>query len=568
MDGDSPPLTVEELDRLAPELLTGGRPARLLDRAAELSTLPLAGHPWARLLVACVWWDADPGTPHAVRQAHAALRAFRRGGDERGVGIACFVLGVWRVSRGDFAGADRWWRLARAAVGAGDAGCMQMLVHGCLGAYGRGQLDAACALAEEASALAQLLGAPRAEATALVNVGFMALWTGDFDRALAALNAAEDAFAEVPDRFDRYESPLCFGARGVLWALRGEDELAERDFSRGVRAAQEVAEGWYEAIARSLRAEFTARRDPVRARHDARHALAELQRRNENWWRGWAMQAAAVAAREAGMVAAAETALHHVIDEVQTPLERARAQLTLAETLLATGRPADATEALRAAVAVLRPAGARYWTARCYLRLAEAEPERAANWMKLARRGDVSDAAFQKLFAESAELTLLAHGPGQVVRSGRPVEFRTHHACRAVFLLALAGDAGMHVEQLAEILWPDTDCERGRLLARIRTLLWQVREGLGPHAWRLRRDGPVISLDLAGVAFDLARTRDEAGLVLRAGHRTGTGTADRARRVSARLRGPLLTRWAYEDWVLAESARNNSLADQLARQSG
>lgn len=276
------------------------------------------------------------------------------------------------------------------------------------------------------------------------------------------------------------------------------------------------------------------------------------------------MQAAAVAAREAGMVVAAETALHHVIDAVHTPLERARAQLTLGETLLAAGRSADATPLLHAAVEVLRPAGARYWTARCYLRLAEAEPDRAASWMALARRGDVSDAAFRKLFAESAELTLLAHGPGQVVRSGRPVEFRTHHACRAVFLLALAGDEGMHVEQLAETLWPDTDCARGRLLARIRTLLWQVRGGLGPHAWRLRRDGPVISLDLAGATFDLAKTRDEAGQVLRDGGRTDAGATDRAQRVTARLRGPLLTRWAYEEWVLAESARNSLIADQLA----
>jgi tetratricopeptide (TPR) repeat protein len=557
VDGDSSELTVDELDRLAPSLLIGGRPARLLDRATELAELPLAGHPWARLLVACVLWDAEPGGQVAVRHAHAALRAFRRREDDRGIGITSFVLGVWRLSRGDFAGADRWWASARATAGAERAECMQMLVHGCLGAYGRGQLDAARALAEEASALAQLLGAPRAEATALVNVGFMALWTGDFASALVALDAAEEAFGEVPDVFDRYELPLCFGARGVLWALRGEDALAERDFTRGVQVAQQVREGWYEAIARTLRAEFTAGLDPVRARQDAKSALAELQRRNENWWRGWAMQAAAIASREAGMISAAEAALRRVLVEVQTPLERARAELSLGETLLAADRPADALPLLRAALETLRGAGARYWAARCCLRLAQAEPELASQWLESARTGDVSDPAFQRLFVESAELTLLAHGPGQVLRSGSPVDFRTEHACQTMFLLALAGNAGLHVEQLADAIWPGVDCEHRRLLARIRTLLWQIREGLGPHAWRLRRNGSVISLDLAGALFDLAQTRDEAERVVRG--RDGAGT----RALAERLRGPLLTRWAYEEWVLSESARNGLLADHL-----
>jgi tetratricopeptide (TPR) repeat protein len=556
---DGVPLTVEELDRIAPGLLLAGRPARLLDCVDELSALPLAGHPWARLLVACVRWDADPGSAGAIAHAHGALRAFRRGGDDRGVGITCFVLGVWRLSRGDFAGADRWWRQAHDVVDAGDHDGMQMLlVHGCLGAYGQGRLDVARALAEEASALAQLLGEPRAEATALVNVGFMALWTGDFTHALVALDAAEAAFDEVPDLFDRYESPLCFGARGVLWALRGDDELAERDFTRGVLVAQEIREGWYEAIARILRAEFTAHRDPVRARQDAKHALAELQRRNENWWRFWAMQAAGVAAREAGMIAAAEAALGKVVAEAQTPLERARAQVALGETLLAAGQPDEAVPALRAAVAVLEPGGARYWTARCYLRLGQAEPANASRWLELAARGDISDPAFARLFTEAAELTLIAQGPGKVLRSGAVVEFRTHHACQALFVLALAPPEGIHVEQLAEAVWPDTSCDHRRLLGRVRTLMWQVREGLGPHAWRLRRDGPIVSLDLAGAILDLAETRDAARRMCPAERGT-----DRARELADRLRGPLLTRWAYHDWVLAEVERNKLLADQL-----
>lgn len=562
------PWTVDELDRVAPTLVGEGRPARLLDQLDELRGLRLDGHPWARLLVACVLWDAQPGSAEATAQAHTALRAFRRGRDAKGIGLACFVLGCWAATAGDLSAAGNWWDKARN-LGNGDPGdgepaetavdpsCVLMLAHGCLGAYGQGRLRVAGAMAEEASVLAGLLGAPRGEATALVNVGFLGLWTGEFERALLALNAAEDAFTEVPDPFDRYESPLCFGARGVLWALRGDDEAAERDLNRAVLAAQEVREGWYEAIARSMRAEFTARHDPVRARRDAAWALAELRRRNETWWRSWASHAAAIAAREAGRGAAAEVALRRVVAETKAPLEKARALLALGETVLAAGGTREAAEPLAEAAAILGPAGARYWAARCYTGLAAAEPENADRWTRMATEGDVSDPAFDRLFVESAQLSLLAHGPGEVRQAGRTVEFRTQHACQAVFILALAAPETVHVERLAEALWPGTRCEHGRLLARVRTLLWQVREGLGPHAWRLRRIGPMIGLDLAGAVLDVHRSRVAA--------RRALDIADRppAKELADRLRGPLLTRWAHQDWVLAEVERNDSLADQL-----
>jgi hypothetical protein len=62
-----------------------------------------------------------------------------------------------------------------------------------LSAYGAGRLDRAAAMAEQAPALARVRGTPRAEAAALVNLGFFRLWTGDFGAALMALNQAEDA---------------------------------------------------------------------------------------------------------------------------------------------------------------------------------------------------------------------------------------------------------------------------------------------------------------------------------------------------------------------------------------
>ena len=88
-----------ELDRLAPEVIGTGRPARYAALAGELADSGFRGHPWARLLLGCSLDDvSDPrGSAHTV----AALRAFRRSGDSRGVAYACFVLGCRAVEHGD-----------------------------------------------------------------------------------------------------------------------------------------------------------------------------------------------------------------------------------------------------------------------------------------------------------------------------------------------------------------------------------------------------------------------------------------------------------------------------------
>jgi hypothetical protein len=162
--------------------------------------------------------------------------------------------------------------------------------HG-LDAYAEGQLAMALAGTEEAVALARVRGARRAEVAAVVNVGVYCLWTGDFGRALDALNAAEDAFDEVPDVFERHELPLCFAARGVLWALRGDSRAAERGFKRGLDAADQVHASRCQAIVRALRAEFTAAVDAQRARRDSAAALRECKRRGDVSWQPWANQA-------------------------------------------------------------------------------------------------------------------------------------------------------------------------------------------------------------------------------------------------------------------------------------
>ncbi|HEV2371888.1 MAG TPA: hypothetical protein VGS19_06940, partial [Streptosporangiaceae bacterium] len=453
--------------------------------------------------------------------------------------------------------AARMFHRSRALGGTGALGDEITLAHQGFGAYADGRLEVALALTEEAVALARVHGNQRAEATALVNLGFFQMWAGEFGPADTALTQAADAFAELSDPYDRYEAPLCHAARGVLFALRGDDAQAGLAFAEAIATAREVGETWYEAIARALRAEFTAHTDPRRARLDATWALRELRRRKEDWWRQWAAQAAAVAAREAGMNRAAVTMLRAVLADCSLPLEKARCQLLLAETLLRNGETDEAAAVFQVAALTFDAAGCRYWAARSYLGLAGTSGAHAARWLARARRGDVSDAAYQRLFAREEELRLVAFGPGAVLRAGQPVTFHSHNAERLLFLLTLTG-TGVHVEELADRLWPDAPSDHSRALGRIRTLLWDARQGLGPHAWRLSRRGPVVGFDFGGVSCDLAELRSDVQTAVRAQDVAATSVLAR------RLRTPLLTRWAYDEWVLREAAANQALADRLA----
>src|ERR1051325_4554266 len=165
--------TLCELDRLAPEVIGTGRPARYAPLAAELADAGFRGHPWARLLLACAL--GDTGDPGNVRLTEAALRSFRRSGDRRGEAYACFVLGCRALERGDIARAAQWFHKARAASSGDAAGFEVMLAHMGLQEYAQGDLRAALTVTEEAVALARLRGASRAEVTALMNLGFFFL---------------------------------------------------------------------------------------------------------------------------------------------------------------------------------------------------------------------------------------------------------------------------------------------------------------------------------------------------------------------------------------------------------
>jgi DNA-binding SARP family transcriptional activator len=91
-------------------------------------------------------------------------------------------------------------------------------------------------------------------------------------------------------------------------------------------------------------------------------------------------------------------------------------------------------------------------------------------------------------------------GQDQVTFAGRQAELTT-------LLLAVAGETGIDVGALADQLWPSPD--PGKLANRVRTLLWQVRRGLGADAWRLVREGDRLVLDCRNATLTWPEDGDE-----------------------------------------------------------
>lgn len=97
----------------------------------------------------------------------------------------------------------------------------------------------------------------------------------------------------------------------------------------------------------------------------------------------------------------------------------------------------------------------------------------------------------------AGSLVIRLDGVPSAEHDGVAISFPTRHAEAALRMIAAAGPQGIPAADIASVLWPDADPRR--MGSRFRTMLWQTRRSLGPHAWRLSRAKDHVRFDTDGV---------------------------------------------------------------------
>jgi len=488
-----------ELDRIAPEALTRGLPARLVGEVDTLLATDLDGHPWSQLLAAAACHDAYRGDSRAAHLVELAWDSFEASRDTEALGVAANVRANIALGQGDIPSAVGWWRRAEQLLGEQGDLAVSAAAHGSLEAYALGDLAAAEQRARDALLLADAAGDSGGSIVPLVYLAMYAFCLGDFERTAQLLQTADTVLGSLAE--PRNEGALVQGFTGVIEALWGHQAEADRCFARGLARAEADEAPWYAVMVRALRADYTARWAPHRSLVDSRRAQAEAEALGDSWWHGLARYAEGAALAELGDLSAACSVLEDAIQELGNPVERAFAQLELGEVLLGLSDRPAARRVLEEARLAFDGAGARYWATRASLAMGSADRDRGGRWLRLARSTAVADPAYDRLFTPSQDLQINVLGPPAVLLDGRRVEFLTRHAELATYLLAMAGAAGLAAEELSTALWPGVDARRSG--PRLRTLLWQVRNALGREAWRVQRRRDRVLLDLTGVDVDL-----------------------------------------------------------------
>jgi tetratricopeptide (TPR) repeat protein len=514
---------LDELDRVAPEVLTRGLPARLVGNVDALLRSDLDDRPWSTLLAAAACHDARRGDPLALELWGRAWNAFADTDDLKGMGLAANVRANIAFSHGEIAVAVTWWRRAEGLLGERGEVAIGAAAHGSLEAYARGDLAGAEERARDALLLADAAGVPGDAVVALVYLSLYGFCRGDIERSAQLLDRALAICSFDPAR---NETSLVLGFLGTVAALRGDQAESDRTFALALERADADGTPWYATMVRTLRADYTARWAPHRSLVDARRAQAETAALGDAWWHGLARYGEGAALAELGDLEGAREVLLLAIDELTNPFERGFAQLELGEVLLGLGDRAGARDVLGEARLAFESSGARWWVTRTSLAMGSAQRDRGGRWLRLARTMAADDPAYDRLFTPAQDLRIKVVGPPAVLLEGRQLEFLTRHAELATYFLAIAGPDGIAADELARSLWPDADPRR--IGPRLRTLLWQVRNALGREAWRVQRHRDRVVLDLTGVDVDLHREALDRQEQLTAEGIAGAPVADRA----------------------------------------
>lgn len=424
-------------------------------------------------------------------------------------------------------------------------------------AYESGDLAGGAERAQQALAEARLGRDATAELVALYCVAVLQLHRGAFAEAAMALELADDVDPETGERVACAQALLA-SCRGALLTLRGDLDAGEEAFERAIQASRRVGASWCSAYTRAVRAVLFARLDHRLATTDARSAYDAFVDMGHEPGRKWAVRAMAVAAAEAGQPETAAELLQTSLDEELGPLDRALALYHLGEALLQNDQGDEARRVLEEARDLFESSGARYFLVRTYLKLGEADTGRASFWRERALEESDEDPAYDRLFADPGHLTIRVLGLPGAFAEGARLRFRTKRAELLVYALALSHGGTLHRDELMERLWPSAPLDRAG--ARLRTTLWEARQALGTEAWRLRREGHLVRIDLMGVSCDLLDAEERAHQLLASERDPDPGEVDE---VLAMLERPLLRPWQYADWVTDMDARRQGLVDGL-----
>lgn len=319
-------------------------------------------------------------------------------------------------------------------------------------------------------------------------------WRGDFATAVGLF----ETVAEQSERQGETRTAiLAHAVLGWVWSIRGEWDRAEAESATAIALAQTTAALEIDAVIRAMRIgslelpDWDLLADDLESyRRIGKETGRDDVVTNVDLAEGWALAASGRSTEALAMLRAAVTRL-------DAPLDRSVSELRIAEVLAADGRLDEAREVASRAIAVFESWGARYWFARSAMLLASIEGDRGGRHVRVVLDTMPKDPAFLRLIEPAGELVVDLAGRPAVRRDGGPVVFLTRHAEAAVRLLAAAGDDGMAVDELVSILWPEAD--QAKVGQRFRTMLWQVRSGLGPDAWRLQRRHETVTLRMTGV---------------------------------------------------------------------
>ena len=543
-----------ELDSSALGLLVAGRVEAAVPSPADFADADFSGHAWAAVVVASAL-----ATTHRVSEAESLLadahEEFSAGEDRRGLGWVAQVRATIALGRGQLD------RLAEhladvAELLAGDESFPSVSVARLgLVAFHAGDVRQAVLLAEKALALARTAGHRRDEGVALAYLAFFEFWRGRFARVEHLLDAAEDTYADTPELDGPFELPVATGLRGALHAVRGQIDAAEEQYARALRVAAKQGMDWYEAIVLAQRAYFLGAANPRRSRTDARRSYDRLVEMGDEWWQVWALRAQGTVETALGNHAAAEALLRRALDQSAGPQERALTLIALGHDRLELGDSEGALDLLTEGIDCARQADVGFIVAWAAALLARAQPAHADDWFRLISEQDDGDVAYDLLLATDLRIVLL--GDTGVWRGAARVPFATRHAETALFCLALDEHHTLHEEILVERLWPDAPADR--VAGRLGTLVWQIRRGLGPDSWRLRRQHDLVRLDCRGLDVDVVALRTTATRLLTAAE----VNVPVARETVAALSRPLLPGLQYEGWVQEPARQLAAIASRL-----